>query len=153
MCNESLEKVTFLKTGSSAGSRIGNYFLSSKVFTILGAMFAFSWYFSYHNPISPNPVSFTQAPDRIDRNNHILYILPSSPPKRSPLSSPLPIWRYYHAFKIFLQPQLPSIRSGHQDVAWMALLAFLISWRRSIHNGFQSDRSPDRCEGALCHVP
>jgi hypothetical protein len=34
--NEPVEKVTFLKTGSSAGSKIGNYFLSSKVFTILG---------------------------------------------------------------------------------------------------------------------
>jgi len=39
--NEPVEKVTFLKTASSAGSKIGNYFLSSKVFTILGAMFLF----------------------------------------------------------------------------------------------------------------
>jgi len=40
--NEPVEKVTFLKTASSAGSKIGNYFLSSKVFPILGAMFLFS---------------------------------------------------------------------------------------------------------------
>jgi len=40
--NEPVEKVTFLKTASSAGSKIGNYFLPSKVFTILGEMFAFS---------------------------------------------------------------------------------------------------------------
>jgi hypothetical protein len=39
--NEPVEKVTFLKTASSAGSKIGNYFLSPKVFTILGAMFLF----------------------------------------------------------------------------------------------------------------
>jgi hypothetical protein len=39
--NEPVEKVTFLKTASSAGSKIGNYFLSSKVFTILGAIFLF----------------------------------------------------------------------------------------------------------------
>jgi len=40
--NEPVEKVTFLKTASSAGSKIGNYFLSSKVFTIFGAMSMFS---------------------------------------------------------------------------------------------------------------
>jgi len=40
--NEAVEKVTFLKTASSAGSKIGNYVLSSKVFTILGVMFLFS---------------------------------------------------------------------------------------------------------------
>jgi hypothetical protein len=39
--NEPVEKVTFLKTAPSAESRIGIYFLSSKVFTILGAMFVF----------------------------------------------------------------------------------------------------------------
>jgi hypothetical protein len=41
MANEPVEKVTFLKTASSAGSKIGNYFLSSKVFAILGAVFLF----------------------------------------------------------------------------------------------------------------
>jgi hypothetical protein len=40
--NEPVEKVAFLKTASSAGSKIGNYFLSSKVFAILGVMFVFS---------------------------------------------------------------------------------------------------------------
>jgi hypothetical protein len=35
------EKGTFLKTVSSAGSKTGNYFLSSKVFTILGAISLF----------------------------------------------------------------------------------------------------------------
>jgi len=40
--NQPVEKVTFLETAASAGSKIGKYFLSSKVFTILGAMFAFS---------------------------------------------------------------------------------------------------------------
>jgi hypothetical protein len=40
--NEPVEKVIFLKTASSAGPKIGNYFLSSKVFTVLGAMFVFS---------------------------------------------------------------------------------------------------------------
>jgi hypothetical protein len=39
--NEPVEKVTFLKTASSAGSKIGSYFLPSKVFAILGAMFLF----------------------------------------------------------------------------------------------------------------
>jgi hypothetical protein len=42
MHNEPVGKVTFLKTASSAGLKIGNYFLSSKVLTILGAMFVFS---------------------------------------------------------------------------------------------------------------
>jgi len=32
----------FFKNASSAGSKIGSYFLSSKVFTILGAMSLFS---------------------------------------------------------------------------------------------------------------
>jgi len=40
--NEPVEKVTFLKTASSAGSKIENYFLSSKVFPILGTMLVFS---------------------------------------------------------------------------------------------------------------
>jgi len=40
--NEPVEKFTFLKIASSAGSKIGNYFLPSKVFTILGEMFVFS---------------------------------------------------------------------------------------------------------------
>jgi len=40
--NEPVEKVTFLKTASSVGSKIGSYFLPSKVFTILGEMFVFS---------------------------------------------------------------------------------------------------------------
>jgi hypothetical protein len=40
--NEPVEKVTFLKTASSVGPIIGNYFLSSKVFTILGTMSLFS---------------------------------------------------------------------------------------------------------------
>jgi hypothetical protein len=39
--NEPVEKVTLKKTASSAESKIGNYFLSSKVFTILWAMFLF----------------------------------------------------------------------------------------------------------------
>ena len=39
--NEPVETVTFLKTASSAGSKIGNYFLSLKVFAILGAMVLF----------------------------------------------------------------------------------------------------------------
>jgi hypothetical protein len=39
--NEPVEKVTFLKNASSAESKMGNYFLSSKVFPILGAMFLF----------------------------------------------------------------------------------------------------------------
>jgi hypothetical protein len=39
---EPVEKAAFLKTASSAGSKIGNYFLPSKVFTILGAIFVFS---------------------------------------------------------------------------------------------------------------
>jgi hypothetical protein len=42
MPNEPVEEVTFLKTASSGGSKIINYFLSSKVFAILGAMFVFS---------------------------------------------------------------------------------------------------------------
>ncbi len=42
LTNEPVEKVTFLKSASSAGSKIENYFLSSKGFTILGAMFVFS---------------------------------------------------------------------------------------------------------------
>jgi hypothetical protein len=41
MHNEPVEKVTYLKTTSSAGSKIGNYFLSSKVFMIPAAMFLF----------------------------------------------------------------------------------------------------------------
>ena len=40
--NEPVEKVTFLKSTPSAGSKIENYFLSSKVFTILSARFLFS---------------------------------------------------------------------------------------------------------------
>jgi len=39
--NEPVEKVSFLKRTPSAGSKIGNYDFSSKVFTILGAMFLF----------------------------------------------------------------------------------------------------------------
>jgi hypothetical protein len=35
--NEPVEKVTFLKTASSAGSKIRNYFLSSKVLAIFSA--------------------------------------------------------------------------------------------------------------------
>jgi hypothetical protein len=42
MHNEAVEKVTFLKTASSPESKIGNYFLSSKVFAILGARTPFS---------------------------------------------------------------------------------------------------------------
>jgi GTPase involved in cell partitioning and DNA repair len=42
MPNEPVGKVTFLKTVSSAGSKIGNYFLPPKVFTILDEMFVFS---------------------------------------------------------------------------------------------------------------
>ncbi len=49
-------------------------------------------------------------------------------------------------------PRTLAIRSGLLDVAWMALLASLIPSRPSIHNRFQSDQSPDRYEGALCHV-
>jgi hypothetical protein len=40
--NEPVEKVTFLKNASSAESKIGNYFLSSKVLPIFSAMFLFS---------------------------------------------------------------------------------------------------------------
>jgi hypothetical protein len=40
--NEPAGKVTFLKTASPVGAKTGNYFLSSKVFPILGAMFVFS---------------------------------------------------------------------------------------------------------------
>jgi hypothetical protein len=41
--NESVEKVSFLKSTLSAGSKTRNYhLLSSKVFTILGTMFLFS---------------------------------------------------------------------------------------------------------------
>jgi hypothetical protein len=40
--NEPVEKITFLKSASSVGAKTGNYFLSSKVFTILGATFLFS---------------------------------------------------------------------------------------------------------------
>jgi hypothetical protein len=39
--NEPVGKVSFLKTASSAGSKIGNYFLPSKVLPILGEMFVF----------------------------------------------------------------------------------------------------------------
>jgi len=39
--NEPVEKVTFFKIASSAGSKIGSYILSSKVFTILDAMSIF----------------------------------------------------------------------------------------------------------------
>jgi len=39
--NEPVEKVGFLKSTSSARSKIGNYFPSSKMFTILGAMSLF----------------------------------------------------------------------------------------------------------------
>jgi hypothetical protein len=39
--NEPVEKVTFLKTALLLDQKIGDYFLSSKVFTILGAMFLF----------------------------------------------------------------------------------------------------------------
>jgi len=39
--NEPVEKVTFLKNASSAGSKIGNCFLSSKVFTTRGTMSVF----------------------------------------------------------------------------------------------------------------
>jgi hypothetical protein len=42
MPNEPEEKVTFLKTASSAGLKIENYFLSSKVSPILSATFLFS---------------------------------------------------------------------------------------------------------------
>jgi hypothetical protein len=64
--NEPVEKVTFLKTASFAGSKIENYFLLSKVITILCAVFVFSRYFSYPNTLSPNPAPLTQAPTRID---------------------------------------------------------------------------------------
>jgi hypothetical protein len=39
--NEPVEKVTFKKIASSAGLKTGNYFLPSKVFTILDEMFVF----------------------------------------------------------------------------------------------------------------
>jgi hypothetical protein len=39
---EPVEKVTFLKTAASAGSKIGSFLLSSEVSAILGAMFLFS---------------------------------------------------------------------------------------------------------------
>jgi len=39
--NEPVEKVTFLKSASSAGPKVGNCFLPSKVFTIRGAMSVF----------------------------------------------------------------------------------------------------------------
>jgi hypothetical protein len=39
--SEPVDKVTFLRTASSAESKIGNYCLSSKVITILAAMFLF----------------------------------------------------------------------------------------------------------------
>jgi hypothetical protein len=39
--NEPVEKVGFLKSTSSARSKIGNYFPSSETFTILGAMLLF----------------------------------------------------------------------------------------------------------------
>jgi hypothetical protein len=42
MSNEPVEKVTFLETASSTGSKIENHFLSSKVFPILGTMLVFS---------------------------------------------------------------------------------------------------------------
>jgi hypothetical protein len=41
--SEPVEKVTFSKTASSAGSKIRKYFLSSKVFTVLAAMFLGLW--------------------------------------------------------------------------------------------------------------
>jgi hypothetical protein len=40
--DEPVEKVTFLKSASSVRAIIGNYFLTSKVFTILGAIFVFA---------------------------------------------------------------------------------------------------------------
>jgi hypothetical protein len=40
--NEAVEKVTLLKTASSAGLKIESYLLSSKVFPILSAMLLFA---------------------------------------------------------------------------------------------------------------
>jgi hypothetical protein len=45
--------------------------------------------------------SFTQTPDRIDRNNHTPISRHPVPSKRFPLSFPVLIWRYYHDFKTF----------------------------------------------------
>jgi hypothetical protein len=39
--NEPVEKVGFLKSTSSAKSKIGNYFHSAEIFTILAAMLLF----------------------------------------------------------------------------------------------------------------
>jgi hypothetical protein len=41
MANEPVEKVGFLKSTSSARSKIGNYFHSAEIFTILAAMLLF----------------------------------------------------------------------------------------------------------------
>jgi hypothetical protein len=44
MPNEPVEKVTFLKTGSSGGSKMGNYFLSSKVLQSLVVVRMERWF-------------------------------------------------------------------------------------------------------------
>ncbi|MGO8990284.1 MAG: hypothetical protein ACLQGU_17120, partial [bacterium] len=49
-------------------------------------------------------------------NNHSLCISPSSPPKRSPLSFLLLIWRYYHAFKTFSTASTPGIIGSVGDL-------------------------------------
>jgi hypothetical protein len=81
-----------------------SYFFKKRFFCWIRNRKLFSVIESFYNPWCNVPVSmifflpqsditqsgsFTQTPDRINRNNHSPYISPSSPPKRSPLSSPL----------------------------------------------------------------
>jgi len=78
--------------------------------------FSDSWYnvslfmiFSLPNTISPNPV-----PSRnLQTVSTGIIILPISrhpvPPKRSPLSFPLLIWRYYQAFRIVSTASMPKL--------------------------------------------
>ena len=110
--NEPVEKVTFLKTASSAGSKIENYFLPSKVLRILGAMFLFSWSSCRGKRNHPRMKAIFECTGqdlsvKVDRYELALRIIKffvsrhPVPPKRSPLSLPLLIWRFYHAFKTF----------------------------------------------------
>ena len=114
--NEPVEKVAFLKTACSTGSKIGNYFLSSKAFTILGAMFVFSWYLSYHNTISPNPAPSGEL--QIVSIEIIIVLISRHPvpPKRSPLSFPVLMWRYYHAFRTSSTASTLRISGQHHAV-------------------------------------